>query len=152
MMPANRRLTAALVALCLLVPTLAVAGDVLVQDAWARATPPGMSVSAAYMKIVGGAQDDRLVGASTERASMTQIHVVTAEGGMARMRPVDGVDVPARKTVSLAPQGTHLMLMDLSAPLVPGEHFRVTLTFERAGKVDVDVEVRSPDDSAPPVH
>lgn len=151
-MPAIRRLTAALVAFCFLIPALAAAADVSVQDAWARATPPGMSVSAAYLKIVGGAQDDRLVGASTERASMTQIHVVSEEGGMSRMRPIEGVDVPARKTVSLAPQGTHLMLMDLSGPLVPGQHFRVTLTFEHAGKVDVDVEVRSPEESTRPAH
>jgi copper(I)-binding protein len=111
-----------------------------------------MSVAAAYMTIVGGAQADRLVSATTERAGMTQIHVVTEAEGMTRMRPVDGVDVPARKTVLLAPQGLHLMLMNLSRPLVAGERFLVTLTFARAGQLDVDVAVRAPDESPPPVH
>jgi len=153
MTPASRRLLSTVLALCAFAgPTLAADGDVSVRDAWARATPPGMSVAAAYMTIVGGAQADRLVSATTERAGMTQIHVVTEAEGMARMRPVDGVDVPARKTVLLAPQGLHLMLMNLSRPLVAGERFLVTLTFARAGQLDVDVAVRAPDESPPPVH
>lgn len=122
-----------------------------VRDAWARATPPGASVAAAYLTIVGGAQADRLVSATTARAGMTQIHVVTAAEGMARMRPVEGVEIPARQTVMLAPQGLHIMLMDLVQPLVAGERFKLTLVFAQAGKVEVEVEVRSPE-SGPPAH
>ncbi len=128
------------------------AGAIAVRAAWARATPPGASVAAVYLTLVGGSRPDRLVGAETVRAAMTQIHVVTEAEGMARMRPIDGVDVPARKTVSLAPQGTHLMLMNLTQPLVARERFPLSLQFESAGKVDVSVEVRGPGDAPPAAH
>jgi copper(I)-binding protein len=122
-----------------------------VRDAWARATPPGASVAAAYLTIVGGAKADRLVSATTARAGMSQIHVVTSAEGMARMRPVEGVEIPAHQSVMLAPQGLHIMLMDLAQPLVAGERFKLTLVFAQAGKVEVEVEVRSPE-SGPPAH
>ena len=142
-----------LLALCAgATPVLAAEPAVSVRDAWARATPPDAGVAAVYLTLVGGAQADRLVSATTARAAMTQIHTVTESEGMSRMRPIDGVEVPARKTVLLAPQGLHLMLMNLARPLVAGEHFAVTLTFATAGEVEVDVEVRAPGESAPPGH
>jgi periplasmic copper chaperone A len=125
---------------------------VSVSAAWARATPPGMTVAAVYLTMVGGQQADRLVGAETPRAAMTQIHVVAEAEGMARMRQTDGVDIPARTSVKLAPQGTHIMLMDLPRPLVAGERFPLTLQFEHAGTIDVDVEVRAPDAAPPTAH
>lgn len=131
---------------------LAAEPAVSVRDAWARATPPDAGVAAVYLTVVGGAQADRLVGATTARAAMTQIHTVTEAAGMARMRPTGGVEVPARTTVLLAPQGLHLMLMNLAQPLVAGERFAVTLTFATAGRVDVDVEVLAPGESDPPGH
>jgi copper(I)-binding protein len=153
MMTARYRLLLTVLALLSVAATAAGAEPGLtVREAWARATPPGTTVAAAYLTLVGGAQPDRLVGATTARAAMTQIHVVTEAEGMARMRPVDGVDIPARKTVLLAPQGLHLMLMRLSQPLVAGERFPLTLTFAQAGEVDVEVAVRSPDEPGPPGH
>lgn len=152
------RMTGAMIALMLLslVPAAYAAEPatqaVTVSAAWARATPPGMAVAAVYLTLTGGAQADRLVGAATPRAAMTQIHVVTEAEGMARMRPTDGVDVPAHKSVALAPQGTHLMLMNLPQPLVAGEKFPLTLQFEQAGRIDVSVEVRAPDTAPPPAH
>jgi hypothetical protein len=125
---------------------------VTVSAAWARATPPGMSVAAVYLTLTGGPQADRLVGAETPRAAMAQIHVVTEAEGMARMRPTEGVDVPAHQSVKLAPQGTHIMLMDLPRPLVAGEHFPLTLQFERAGRIGVSVEVRAPGAASPAAH
>jgi copper(I)-binding protein len=125
---------------------------VTVSAAWARATPPGMAVAAVYLTVTGGSQADRLVGAETPRAGMAQIHVVTQSEGMARMRETEGVEVPAHESVSLAPQGTHIMLMDLPRPLVAGERFPLTLQFERAGKLDVSVEVRAPGAAAPATH
>jgi periplasmic copper chaperone A len=127
-------------------------GKVSVTAAWARATPPGMTVAAVYLTLVGGQQADRLVGAETPRAAMTQIHVVSEAEGMARMRQTEGVDIPARTSVKLAPQGTHIMLMDLPRPLVAGERFPLTLQFEHAGTIDVDVEVRAPDAAPPAAH
>jgi hypothetical protein len=118
--------------------------------AWARATPPGTAVAAVYLTLVGGSQADRLIDATTPRAAMAQIHVVSEAEGMARMRQTEGVDVPAHESVELAPQGTHIMLMDLPRPLVAGERFPLTLRFEQAGKIGVSVEVRAPG-AAPPV-
>ena len=125
---------------------------VTVRDAWARATPPGMTVAAVYLTLTGGPRADRLVGAATPRAAMAQLHVVSEAEGMARMRPTEGVDVPAHESVALAPQGTHIMLMDLPRPLVAGEHFPLTLQFEQAGKIGVSVEVRAPGATPPAAH
>jgi copper(I)-binding protein len=106
-------------------------------------------VAAVYLTIVGGDVADRLVAASTDVAGMTQVHSVTDDGGVARMREVEGVVVPAGKTVVLAPQGMHLMLMNLTRPLVAGERFVVSLRFEHAGPRDVDVAVIAPGQTAP---
>lgn len=120
------------------------AQSVIVRDAWARATAPGMSVGAVYLTLQGGASADALVDASTTRAAMTQIHVVTEADGMARMRETEAVDVPPGKRVLLAPQGTHIMLMGLQQPLAAGERFRLTLQFAKAGKREIDVQVVAP--------
>jgi len=154
----KRRTTIALLALALAslaTPTYAAEPaphTVTVSGAWARATPPGMTVAAVYLTLTGGPRADRLVGAATQRAAMAQIHVVSEAAGMARMRPTEGVDVPAHASVALAPQGTHIMLMDLPQPLVAGEHFPLTLQFEQAGKIGVSVEVRAPGATPPAAH
>jgi copper(I)-binding protein len=124
---------------------------VAVTDAWARATPPGAGVAAVYLTIAGGSQADTLVSASTPRAAMTEIHTVTEADGMMQMRPVEhGVPVAPHASVRLAPQGLHLMLMNLPQPLVAGERFPLTLQFARAGSISVQVEVRAPAQEAPP--
>ena len=152
------RVTLALLALALLhpaAPTYAAEPApqaVTVSAAWARATPPGMTVAAVYLTLGGGPRADRLVGASTPRAAMAQIHVVSEAAGMAQMRPTEGVDVPARESVALAPHGTHIMLMNLSRPLVAGERFPLTLHFEQAGRIEVSVEVRAPGTAPPPAN
>ncbi len=118
------------------------------RDAWARATPPGSDVAAVYVALTGGPAADRLTGASTARASMVHLHSMQESDGMARMRGVDGVDVPAGRTVVLAPGGVHLMLMGLKGPLVAGERFALTLRFANGGERVVEVSVQSP--TAPP--
>ena len=152
----KRRPTCALLALAI-VRTVApvdaaepAPGNVSVSAAWARATPPGMTVAAVYLTVTAGSQADRLIGAATPRAAMAQIHVVSETAGMTRMRPAAGVEIPAHSSVALAPQGTHIMLMDLPRPLVAGERVPLTLQFERAGKFGVEVAVHAPD-AAPPV-
>ncbi len=125
---------------------------VSVSAAWARATPPGMAVAAVYLTLTGGTRADRLVGAETPRAAMAQIHVVSDAEGMARMRQTEGVDVPAHESVALAPQGTHIMLMELPRPLVAGERFPLTLQFEQAGTIGISVEVRAPGAAPPAAH
>ncbi|MEY2920386.1 MAG: hypothetical protein RL261_1691 [Pseudomonadota bacterium] len=153
----KRYLAAAALALAIANTTPTLAAEpapqaVTVSAAWARATPPGMAVAAVYLTLAGGAKADRLVGAETPRAAMAQIHVVSEAEGMARMRQTEGVDVPARKSVALAPQGTHIMLMDLPRPLVAGERFPLTLQFEHAGKIGISVEVRAPGAAPPAAH
>ena len=127
----------------------AVAGDApTVSNAWARATPPGVDVGAAYMTIDGGAKPDRLVAASTPRAAMGHLHTVEEKDGVAKMRPVEAVEVPAGQSVELAPKSTHVMLMGLGRPLVAGESFPLTLVFEKAGEMTVSVEVRAASDDS----
>ena len=121
-----------------------------VSQAWARATAPGVDVGAAYLTIDGGAADDILVSASTARATMVHLHTVEESGGVAKMRAVEGIKVPAGKRVVLAPKGTHIMLMGLSKPLVAGESFPLELRLAKAGAVGVTVLVRSAGSDAPP--
>mgnify|MGYP001082782725 CR=1 FL=1 len=132
------------------------AGDApVVSDAWARATPPGVDVGAAYMVIQGGKQSDRLVAASSERAAMVHLHTVEEQDGVAKMRAIEAVEVPAGQRVRLAPKSTHVMLMGLDGPLVAGQTFVVTLRFAEAGELPVTVVVKpatAPDDPAPHAH
>jgi hypothetical protein len=148
-----RFLQSSVLLFALLAPLPLTAGDaaattgVTVRDAWARATPPGKAVAAAYLTVTGGPRADRLLSAATPRAAMAELHVVTESDGMSRMRQTDGVEVPAGKAVTLAPQGTHVMLMGLDEPLVAGQQFPLTLQFATAGAVTVTVVVRAPGDS-----
>lgn len=131
--------TVSLAAMCL----PAWAGDApVVSDAWARATPPGVDVGAAYMVITGGKQADRLVGASSTRAAMAHLHVVDEKGGVSKMRAVDAVAIPAGQRVTLVPKSTHVMLMGLDGPLVAGQAFVVMLRFAESGEQSVTVTVR----------
>lgn len=123
--------------------TSAWAGDApVVSDAWARATPPGTDVGAAYMVVQGGRQADRLVGASTDRAAMAHLHTVEEKDGVAKMRGVDAIEVPAGQRVVLAPKSTHVMLMGLDGPLVAGQSFVLKLQFAASGEQSVTVVVK----------
>jgi copper(I)-binding protein len=113
-----------------------------VSGAWARATAPGVDVGAAYMVINGGAKPDRVLDASSPRAAMVHLHTVEEQDGVAKMRPVEAIEVPAGQRVELAPKGTHLMLMGLDGPLVAGQSFPITLRFATAGEQTVTVLVK----------
>lgn len=117
-----------------------------VTDAWARATAPGVDVGAVYMTIDGGKTADRLVDGRTTRAAMVHLHTVEQKDGVAKMRAIEGVGVPAGQRVELAPKGTHVMLMGLGKPLAAGETFPLVLKFEQAGELTVDVVVRAAGD------
>jgi len=120
-----------------------------ISQAWARATAPGVDVGAVYLSIDGGAKDDSLISASSVRAAMVHLHTVEESGGVAKMRAVEGIDVPAGKRVVLAPKGTHIMLMGLAKPLVAGETFPLELRFAKAGELGVTVIVRAAGADAP---
>ena len=122
---------------------LAWAGDApVVSDAWARATPPGLDVGAAYMVIQGGSKPDKLLGGTSDRAAMVHLHAVDAKDGVSKMRAIESLEIPAGQTVTLAPNSTHLMLMGLSSPLVAGQTFLVTLQFAHSEPLPVKVTVR----------
>jgi copper(I)-binding protein len=118
-------------------------GPLTVRSAWSRATPGGATVGVGYLAIENkGATADRLIGVSSLIAGKAEIHETTSEGGVARMRPVDGVEIPAGAGVELKPGGLHLMFMELRRPLKEGQRFTATLRFEKAGAARVDFIVR----------
>lgn len=127
----------------LLIALLLAASPMKIDDAWARATAPGAKVGAGYMRITSGGTADRLVGASTPAAAKVELHVTEKKGDVMRMREVKAYDVPAKGSFELAPGGAHLMLVDLKAPLKEGAKVPLTLRFEKAGEVKVELEVRA---------
>jgi copper(I)-binding protein len=118
-------------------------GSIEIDNPWTRATPKGSTVAGAYLTIVNkGTSPDRLVGGSMEGAAQFQVHQMIEEGGVARMRPVEGgLEIKPGDTVELKPSGYHVMVMGLQKPLGQGQHVKGTLVFQKAGKVDVEFAV-----------
>lgn len=118
-------------------------GDLVIEHAWARPTPGRAQTGAAYLVIANhGAEPDRLVAAEGPVAGHVELHEHQIDSeGIARMRRVEAVEVPAGGAVALAPGGLHLMLMGLAAPLREGMSFPLRLRFERAGEIEVEVLV-----------
>ena len=115
-------------------------GDLMVKDAWSRATPARNGV--AYMTIFNHGQDmDRLIAAESPVAKKVELHTHTMADGVMRMRRIQAVEVHSGEPALLAPGGNHVMLMGLHAKLAEGQSFPVTLVFEKAGKVTVNVQV-----------
>lgn len=116
------------------------AGSLKISAAWARATPKGASVGGGYLTISNtGSAPDRLVGGASAVAKEVQVHEMSMDNGVMKMRPVaGGLEIKPGATVTLKPGGYHLMFVRLKQPLKQGEHFKVTLEFAKAGKVDVD--------------
>ena len=120
------------------------AGDLVISQAWSRATPGGAKVAGGYLNIENkGAVADRLVGGSADVAGKFEVHEMAMRNGVMTMRPLDkGLVIEPGKTIKLAPGGYHLMLMDLKVPLKQGDKVPVTLDFEKAGKVKVSFDVQ----------
>ena len=120
------------------------AGDLVLNRAWSRATPGGAQVGGGYLTIENkGTTPDKLLGGSSKVAASVEVHEMTMKNDVMIMRPVSGgLSIPPGKSVSLAPGGYHLMMMKLKAPLKEGDRVRITLQFEKAGKVDVMFDVR----------
>lgn len=110
--------------------------------AWARATPPGVSVAAVYVNVTNaGPSADTLLSASSPVAARVELHQSTVEDGMSRMRPVDGLELPPGKVLKIEPGGLHLMLTGLAQPLVAGTPLLLTLQFRKAGAITLQVDV-----------
>ena len=119
------------------------ANDVMVMDAFARASATSMAkAGAVYMTLTNhGATPDRLLGASTQAAASAEVHESLEKDGVATMRPVESLEIPAGGSVQLKPGGYHIMLMGLKAPLKKGDMIMLQLKFEHAGMVDVMANV-----------
>jgi periplasmic copper chaperone A len=118
-------------------------GDLVITQAWSRATPGGAKVGGGYLTIENrGGTPDRLIGGSADVASKVQVHEMSVNNGVMTMRPLDGgLVIEPGKTVKLAPGGLHLMLLDLKGGLKEGEKLPLTLEFEKAGKVSIVFDV-----------
>jgi copper(I)-binding protein len=115
----------------------------VVHEAWARATSPIATVGAAYMTITNhGRGTDKLLSANSPVAAAVQLHGSTDDNGVTRMRPIDNLEIAPHGSATMDPGGMHFMLMQLTAPLVAGSHFPLTLKFEHAGDVTIDIVVQ----------
>jgi copper(I)-binding protein len=120
------------------------AGDLVISQAWSRATPGGAKTGGGFLTIENkGSAPDRLVAVSGDFAGKIEVHEMAVKNGVMTMRPVEnGLTIEPGKTVALAPGGYHLMMLDLKAPLKQGDKLPVTLQFEKAGSVAVTLDVQ----------
>lgn len=110
---------------------------------WVRASAPGQKNGAGYVQIKNkSGQTDRLISATTANVGRVELHTIINENGVAKMRQVQGIEVPAGAGATLAPGGFHIMFMGLNAPFQAGDVVPVTLRFEKAGEVKVDFEIK----------
>jgi copper(I)-binding protein len=119
------------------------AGSIEIDQPWSTATPKGASVGAGYLTIKNtGTQSDVLTGASAAVAGKVEVHEMTMDNGIMRMRPLaSGLEIKPGQTVELKPNSFHLMLENLKEPIQQGKPFKATLMFAKAGSVDVSFAV-----------
>lgn len=118
------------------------AKSVTASHPWARATPPGATVGAAYVSISASkAGADTLIAARAAVAGRVEIHTHKHEDGIMKMQQIERLPVAAGTSVVLKPSGDHIMLMDLKKPLVEGDLLAMTLVFEKAGEITVEATV-----------
>lgn len=124
-------------------PGPVVLGDLTISGAFTRATLPNAPVGGGFMTIVNnGSEADRLIAAASPVAGEVQLHEMKMDGDVMKMAELEhGIEIPAGETVTLAPGGLHLMFMGLKQAFVEGESIPVTLTFEKAGTVELLLEV-----------
>ena len=147
-------IVAALCAALAVSPALAhdyTVGSLKIGHPWARATPKGASVGGGYMTITNtGTASERLTGCSSAVAQSFEVHEMKMEGGVMKMRPVaGGIEIKPGQTVTLDPDGYHVMLVGLKEQLKQGSRFKATLEFAKAGKVEVDFVVEGMGAKAP---
>lgn len=128
-------------------------GSIRVEKPFARATAPGAAVGGGFGTLVnGGTAADRLVGAASPAAARVELHEMRMEGSVMKMREVNAIEVPAGARVELKPGRHHLMFIELKQPLRQGEKVPVTLRFEKAGELQVELEVQGLAAGAPKHH
>ena len=122
------------------------AGNIRIAHPWARPTPRGMPMGVAYFTLENrGSVEDALLSASTPVAARVEFHQTTLSEGVARMRSLAQVQLPAGRTVKVEPGGIHLMLVELKQPLEAGTQVPLTLVFRDAGEIEVQLSVEHRD-------
>ncbi len=129
-------------------------GDLHIEHPWSRPTPPGTPMGVGYLVITNSSGEDiTLTAAQSPRAGRVSIHETSMHEGLMRMQPLkDGLTIPAGKTVELKPQSYHLMLEQLTQPLVEGESIPLRLDFDGAEAMDVELKVEPLDGAKPMDH
>jgi copper(I)-binding protein len=119
-------------------------GSIRIEAPWIRATPTGAKVAGGYMMLQNtGKEPDRLVGGSFPLAGKLEVHEMRMDGSVMKMRALPkGLEVKPGQRVELKPGSYHIMLMDLRQPLKEGDKVKGTLTFEKAGNVEIEYAVR----------
>jgi copper(I)-binding protein len=118
------------------------AGSLHIMKPWARATAPTATVGGGFMGLMNmGKTDDALIAVKAGVSDKVELHTHMMDGGVMKMREVPRIDVPAGKTVELKPGGFHIMFINLKSPLKQGENVPLTLVFEKAGEVKVNMAV-----------
>ena len=126
-------------------------GKLKIGHPWARATVAANG--GAFLSVENtGTTPDKLLRASTDVAGTVELHTHIKEGDIMRMRQVQAIDIPVNQKVTLAPGGFHIMLMGLKKKLVEGERFPLTLEFEKAGKITVEIAIDKPGASGTEEH
>ena len=140
------------VALALMIIGSLAWADVAVKDPWVRGTVAGQTATGAFMELQAS-DDARLMGVSSPAAGIVEVHEMSMDNGVMKMRALPKLDLPAGKAVALKPGGYHIMLMDLKRPLLKGESVPLTLKVEGKDKklstIEVKAEVREL--TAPPM-
>ncbi|HZF46967.1 MAG TPA: copper chaperone PCu(A)C [Sphingomonadaceae bacterium] len=121
------------------------AGNLSIEHPWSRETAPCQTSGGGFMTVLNnGAQPDKLLSATSPVAAEVQLHSSSVEGGVMRMRHVEGgIAIPAKGRLELKPGSYHIMFIGLKQPLRKGKQVPVSLKFQRAGKVDVKFAVQS---------
>ena len=129
-------------------------GDIVIDNAWTRATPGGATIGVGYLTIKNnGKSSDRLTGGTFDGAAKVEIHEMKMADGMMKMRELpNGLTVKPGETVKFEPQSYHLMFRGLTKPIVQGSDVKGTLTFEKAGSIAVNYEAGSVGAAHSPEH
>lgn len=117
-------------------------GPITIDKPWSRATVAGIPNGVAYFSLSNaGTENDRLRSASSPVSERAELHTHIRDGEIMRMRQIEVIEVPAGGSTALEPGGAHVMLMGLKQPLEQGSTFPLTLVFDKAGSVTIDVHV-----------
>ncbi|MEY3974434.1 MAG: hypothetical protein RIS59_795 [Pseudomonadota bacterium] len=130
-------------ALIFAAPLAAHAGPIEIRDAYAHATSTAQAVGAGFLTIANSGAADRLVSVSCTCSQSAELHSMTMDGGVMKMRKLEGIDVPAKGSLVLEPGGMHLMLIGLKAPLAEGQSVPLELRFDKVGVVKTTLKVKS---------